>query len=181
MLALAVIAGCSNGGFAEPVRPAEELAPVGGAPGGYEGAGLAFDSTRGRLVLFGGEYGESMPVFSADTFELIDGDWAKQNSSAGPAARAFHTMAFDAKRQRVFVFGGRGAEGCFGDSWAWDGAAWSPINVAGAPEARFGAVMSWDAREEVIVLSGGTGCDDGATNFRDLWSFDGTGWTRRWP
>lgn len=180
IVVLAWIAGCAQGGFVEPERPASELIPVEGAPLGYEGAGLAFDSARGRMVLFGGKYGESMPVFSAEIFELIGGNWVKQDA-AGPAARAFHAIGFDARRAKIFVFGGRGADGCLGDSWVWEGAAWSRVETAIAPEPRSGAVMSWDSRREELLLAGGTGCEAGAGNYRDLWSFDGSAWTRRWP
>jgi hypothetical protein len=66
---------------------------------------MAFDSARGRIVLFGGEgYGVGGTSQFNDTWEW-DGDIWTQVSDIGPSPRQFHAMAYDTKRQRLVLFG----------------------------------------------------------------------------
>ena len=54
----------------------------------------------------------------------------QQHTVPGPDPRSVHAMAYDAKRERVVLFGGGGPGGpglynSFADVWEWDGAAWA--------------------------------------------------------
>jgi hypothetical protein len=84
--------------------------------------GAAFDSKRGRLILFGG-LGES--GFLGDTWSW-DGTAWKRLAETGPEARAMGALAYDAKRDRIVLFGGRKGfpDGDLDDTWEFDGAAW---------------------------------------------------------
>src|SRR5262249_5244454 len=64
---------------------------------------LAFDSRRGRTVLFGGQTSSSL---FADTWEWDGGNWALQTPATGPPARTLHAMTYDSGRGRVVLFGG---------------------------------------------------------------------------
>jgi hypothetical protein len=70
---------------------------IGGGP-------MAFDSARGRVMLFGGW------VLNGDTWEY-DGAKATwtQLANMGPSARFGHTMAYDTARSRIVLFGGQDA------------------------------------------------------------------------
>src|SRR5262252_1416508 len=79
-----------------------------------------------------------------------------QRSAIGPAPRASHAMAFDSKRGRVVLFGGRSVEGnhFFGDTWEWDGSYWTQLDDVG-PAPRINHAMAYDGARGVTLLFGG--------------------------
>lgn len=133
-------------------------------------AGIAYDSRRRRVVLFGGhstENGER--VRFGDTWEW-DGIRWELKSSDGPAPRNGAAMAYDAGRKRIVLFGGSGAPG---ETWEWDGQVWTEIPAA--TEGRFNSAMAFDdARNAVIRFGGWT--EGGRVG--DTWRYDGVRWTR---
>ena len=90
--------------------------------------------------------------------------WAEV-TAAGPPPRWGHVAGFDAKRNRMWVFGGTSADGRLGDLWRFSG-GWTEVKAAGGPSARFtsGAVMDAE-RDRWIVMSG----DDKAAR-DDVWA-----------
>ena len=66
---------------------------------------MAYDSQRGRVVLFGG-YGDSGGL--ADTWEWDGSTWVERTPATSPPARSGHAMAYDSQRGRVVLFGGYG-------------------------------------------------------------------------
>lgn len=95
---------------------------IGPAPPARHAAGIAFDSKRGRILLFGGMGKDG---FLGDTWSFDGAAW-KKLAETGPEARAMGYMAYDVKRDRVVLFGGRKGwpDGDLGDTWEWDGATW---------------------------------------------------------
>src|SRR5262249_18210622 len=74
-------------------------------PGRYQHA-LAYDSARGRTVLFGGSAGPAfnyLPI--QDTWEWDGTDWTQRVIPLSPPARANHVLAFDSGRGRTVLFG----------------------------------------------------------------------------
>lgn len=59
---------------------------------------MAYDSARGRVVLFGGQG-------SSDTWEWDGNDWTLRSPNNSPPARSRHAMAYDSARQHVVLFG----------------------------------------------------------------------------
>src|SRR3954462_4642882 len=52
-------------------------------------------------------------------------NWNQLNPAAQPSVRSYHTMAYDAARSQVVMFGGFGAgNAVLGDTWIWDGVNW---------------------------------------------------------
>jgi hypothetical protein len=98
-----------------------------------------------------------------------------QKQDIGPSARAQHAIAFDAARQRVVLFGGRGRGGApQGDTWTWDGKNWTQLADTG-PDARSGHALAFDVNRKRAVLFGGTA---GSGLRADTWEWDGEGWTQ---
>lgn len=129
---------------------------------------MAYDSVRGRVVLFGGHA-------LSDTWEWDGTSWMLAAAS-GPPPRATHAMAFDAKRGKVVLFGGRDANSVdFGDTWEWDGNTWSLVATDG-PAARAFPAMAFDAARGRTVLFGGSNT---AGPLADTWEWDGAVWTER--
>ncbi len=80
------------------------------------GAGAAYDSRRGRVILFGG-MGES--GFSGETWSWDGSEW-KKLSDTGPAPRGMGYVTYDKARDRVVLFGGRKGwpNGDLADTWS---------------------------------------------------------------
>lgn len=141
------------------------------SPGGRFGHSMAYDSGRGRIVLFGGV---SSSGLLRDTWEWDGSNWTFMTSN-GPSARAFSAMAYDAKQGLVLLFGGdAGVAGKLGDTWAWDGSSWQQLNPSSSPAARGGHAMAFDLARNRTVLFGGQGSDSIETG--DTWEYDGVKW-----
>jgi hypothetical protein len=140
-------------------------------PPRFNGA-LAYDTTRARIVLFGGA-GTSATL--GDTWEWSGTVWAQKSPTSGPSPRTQHAMAFDSKRGVTVLFGGADTNGgSLGDTWEWDGTSWTQRTPATGPSPRFLHAMAYDSRRGVTVLFGGTG--DGESALSDIWEWDGMSW-----
>lgn len=134
-------------------------------------AGIAYDSDRQRIVLFGGHRtasGERIRL--GDTWEW-DGQRWEQKSAEGPSPRNGAAMAYDAHRKRVVLFGGSGAPD---ETWEWDGNVWEQIVLA-RTGGRFNSALAYDAGRRALIRFGGW-TREGRVG--DTWRYDGTQWTR---
>ena len=133
--------------------------------------GMAFDSSRDRLVIFGGK---SAGGLLADTWEW-DGQsvWVERVSQSGltPAPRANHVMGYDHKRRQVLMFGGQTHGSILDDTWVWNGQQWRHLASDTHPTARTSAAMAYDDRSAQFVLFGG---DLNSTN---TWIWNELGWS----
>jgi hypothetical protein len=82
-------------------------------------------------------------------------------------------MAYDAIRDEVVMFGGRGDERDWDDTWIWDGSDWTEREVERAPFRRYGAATAFDENRGVIVVHGGMST---WRVFDDTWAWDGERW-----
>lgn len=138
-------------------------------PSARTGHQLAFDSSRSRVVLFGGR--TEATVLNGDTWEW-DGQYWTQVADTGPSPRTGHQLAFDDQRSTVVLFGGEAANAALcRDTWEWDGQTWTQRDDTGPPARRQHA-MAFDGR---VVLFGG---DTGGTTVGDTWEWDGASWTQ---
>ncbi|MBK8098066.1 MAG: hypothetical protein IPK26_13225 [Planctomycetes bacterium] len=143
----------------------QEVQPAHAPPGG--GAGLTYDSGRGRAVLFG-----------AGTWEWDGSDWLLQTPAHVPPARDGYAMAFDAARARCVLFGGqRGVSTFLADTWEWDGSDWVERLPPTAPTPRMSHAMAFDAARARVMMFGGRG-DTGFVE-ASPWEWDGLTWTPR--
>ena len=143
---------------------------------------LAHDNVRNRLLLFSGlqsgaqgaaRYRTSLFASTADGWERV--------ADGGPWGRDDAQLAFDGKRNRLVLFGGRQVLAdrsvrVLTDTWEWDGSAWARVDTVG-PGMRTHAGMAYDAARGVTVIFGGFGANDSLR--ADTWEWDGTHWTRR--
>jgi hypothetical protein len=133
---------------------------------------MAYDSARGRVVLFGGRLADS--TSATDTWEWDGAVWS-QRATSGPPARVHHSGGFDAARGRFVVHGGQTREGVvLTDTWEWDGASWAE-RATTVPADRAlpsrGTVFS-SPRGTLLMAIG-----DLAAGQSDLWEWNGTVWT----
>jgi hypothetical protein len=141
------------------------------APPPAYSVGAAYDSNRGRLVVFGGYLNGT---YVGDTWEWDGKAWHRV-SARGPAARNSPALVYDAAHHQIVLFGGdTRATGPLGDTWVYDGAQWREIPVPGPPP-RTTHQMVYDARRHRVVLFGGA---SGSDMLGDTWEWDGEHWTR---
>ncbi len=151
---------------------------VGTAPDARVEATMAFDPGRQRVVLFGGHVGQ-MPggTYLADTWEYDGTTWTSKATS-GPSARMSASLAFDAERGKVVLFGGVGADGApLADLWDWDGTAWKQRILGAAPFARSGASGGWIPQRGLAVIFGGVRGDGERAYLQDTWIWKNGEWT----
>jgi hypothetical protein len=146
-------------------------------PSARGGHAAVYDSSRHRIVLFGGEDVDGRPL--GDTWEFDDVKW-ELKPAPGPSPRVLHRMAFDSKRGRVILFGGSEnapTAGQFGDTWEWNGVAWRKL-AHGGPGARFELGMAYDTQGNALVLFGGNrgGKNWAEGSLSDTWLHTAEGW-----
>lgn len=147
------------------------------SPGARFDHGMAYDSSRGRVVIFGGSQGLVGPYLD-DTWEWDGTDWTEHVPLHRPSPRWGNQMAYDASRNAVVLFGGGGGTWP-NDTWEWDGIDWTQRSPSNSPPPRAGHGMAYDASRNVVVLFGGMGA--GGTWRNDTWEWDGTDWAQRFP
>jgi PKD domain/Galactose oxidase, central domain len=138
--------------------------------------GMAYDSARGRTVLFGGQlHGGTQ---SNETWEWDGTNWQLMQPANAPSPRNGFTMAYDSVRHVTVLFSGAYNT----DTWEWDGVNWTQRNSAHTPLGRAFASMAFDSARGKMVLFGGAGFVNGTfTRLNDTWEWDGVDWTQASP
>jgi len=142
-------------------------------PSARNGHAMAYNSARGKVVLFGG--GSSG---GDETWEWDGTNWTQMNPATKPSVRYYHAMIYDSAREKVVLFGGY--TGSYNnETWEWDGTNWIQMNPATEPTARIAHAMAYDAARDKVVLFGGeTGT---GTYNNETWEWDGTNWIQMNP
>ncbi len=147
------------------------------APVSRCGHAMAYDSTRKRIVFFGG-HNEYPPYQNYDdTWEWDGGNWIRRTPAIKPSTRWGYAMVYDVARKRCVLFGGFDSTN-LDDTWEWDGSNWLERKPTTRPPARWFHGMAYDSVRNVCVLFGG---NDGSQVFGDTWEWDGSNWTKRTP
>lgn len=143
---------------------------------------LAYDSARGKVVLFGGADAAQV---CGDTWEWDGRRW-KQVSVTGPRPRTFPAMTYDSVRRVTLLFGGNrvlfgkdaDAAVFLNDLWQWNGRQWQELPASG-PAARAEAALAFDEQRGRAVLFGGYRRVNGQVErLGDTWEWDGARWTQ---
>lgn len=135
--------------------------------------GIATDTVRQRVVMFGGE---DASLRLGDTWEWDGANWTLASSS-GPQPRSRMAMAFDAARGVTVLHGGDDGSQSLADTWTFNGSAWQQAPAAaGTPGQRTDHAMSFDAASNLVVLYGGQS-PSGDSN--DVWDWNGAQWQQR--
>lgn len=133
------------------------------------GAAMAYDSSRNRIVVFGGAMAGDPILESDQTWEWDGTSWTRRLTLVSPPARWMHAMVYDSARQRIVIFGGMGANGGLNDTWEWDGTTWTQVSTAISPPGGSWPYMAYDPTRQVTVL----------WDFAATWEYDGTTWTKK--
>jgi hypothetical protein len=146
--------------------------------------GLAYDSMRHAVVMFGGAVG-SQGLDSNETWTFGAGCWHLQRPAISPPARDLPVLAYDPVRKVTVLYGGvqhrsnqPGANQPEfpSDTWTWNGESWSQVAVGTGPSL-LGAQGAFDLGHGVLVVFG----HNGLTGLTETWLWDGNRWMRQAP
>ena len=112
---------------------------------------MAFDSGRGRVVMWGGFSINPLD----DTWEHDGVNWTQITTPVRPSARFGPAMAYDSARGKVVMFGGRGLASYYTDTWEYDGVTWTQVPTATTPFPRLRHTIVYDVGRGKIVMFGG--------------------------
>ncbi|HEX7837549.1 MAG TPA: kelch repeat-containing protein [Kofleriaceae bacterium] len=147
-----------------------------------DAAGMIYDPTRSRVVLFG-DFDTDYSPSGKSAWEWDGNHWTEQTVLTTPPPLHNYAIAYDSARHKVVLFGGEtpnttmfGA-GFQDRTWEWDGTAWQEIATPARPPRRITHAMTYDSTRGKVVLYGGQGAD--ASLLHDTWEYDGATWTQR--
>jgi hypothetical protein len=146
-------------------------------PTARQSPGLAYDSARHLVRLFGGSDGTPAP------WEWDGGTMWKSSSTAAtsPDIRYSAAMTYDRVRDVLVVFGGLTTTMPSGDNpetWEWSASSgFVKRSPALSPPPRHANVLVYDESRARVVMFAGS---DGMV-LNDLWEWDGTGWAQLTP
>lgn len=164
---------------------------------------MSCDDRRGRLVVFGGDEGDTMLGLAVPLHELWEWDLRKRSwtnrtppSSPDPTdlapppgwpeRRRMASVIYDPARRATVMFGGRNALSPLPGTWTWDGVRWkaltpttlSPVVSSQEPSARENASLALDPAGRRLLLFGGH--DFWNRDCDDVWQLSAAGvrWSR---
>ena len=123
---------------------------------------MAFDTTRQRVVSFGGFGSASLD----DPWEWDGTNWSEALPTTRPGPSYAPGIAWDGVRQRIVLVTGTGTGPGPTETWEWDGTTWVLRMPAVSPPPRPEHQVAWDAARQRLVHYGGA----------STWLWDGTTW-----
>lgn len=169
-----------------------ELHPSGQAPTGRLAGAAVFDPMRQRFVGFGGTIGAPVDTWVLDL--RGQPSWQPLTTEAGVSPNGGWGMSsvFDARRDRMLIFGGSTGDGYYGASnQVWelslrDRPKWRPITATDTPPSpRRSTAAVFDPLRDRMVVYGGFDAVPASDQFLgDAWALglgDAPAWTRLWP
>lgn len=135
--------------------------------------GVAYDSHRNVLVMFGGSYSQNL-VYD-DTWEWSPSSGWAQRNVVGPGKRDHVKMVYDATRRRVVLHGGQAVPPSYpAETWTWNGTTWERQTNTAGPGGRIHFGLTYDATGQRVLLFGGV--VPGTGTLGDTWAWTGS-WT----
>ena len=121
----------------------------GPGPSARQGAAMAYDPLRDRILLFGGTDDAGAVLGDTWQWDTVAKTWSQLSLSPSPPARVGSRMVYDVANDRFVMQGGlSSASGLLSDTWRWDpvSGTWSNLmpGAGGAfsPRAYHGLVYN---------------------------------------
>ena len=118
-------------------------------------AGMAFDPSTGKVILFGGYQAGS--VDSDYTWSYHAGTWTNLSSTVGatPGARVLPAMTTDSTDNEIVMTGGQTPNGYNWDTWTFKAGTWTNVTSIAGPAGRLILpTASDDPPEHGVLLFG---------------------------
>jgi Galactose oxidase, central domain len=144
------------------------------SPPARHNAGLAYDSARHQVIMFGGYNGH----YLNDTWAWNGSTWTQLHPATSPPPRDTHSLVYDPATKTTILFGGYNGVR-LADTWAWDGTTWTQLHPATSPGVVSTAWQAaYDTASHQLILFGGDA--DGLFS-NATWMWNGTTWTQLIP
>ncbi len=168
------------------------LHPAGALPAGRRGHDMAYDSSSGQLIMFGGLDSADNALNDTWAYDPVANTW-KEVKPAGllPVGRSGHAMAFEASSGRVIMFGGAVVGSTLNDIWSYGPKTnmWTELKPEGKlPSPRWFSALVDDSSSGRLIMFGGDISDDPIglmvdTYANDTWAYDlkNSTWTELKP
>jgi hypothetical protein len=150
-------------------------------PDGRAEAGMAYDSLRDMIVLFGGRYDWTSAAVYNDTwfYDYNTDTWTELFPTIAPSRRVAHHMVYDSESDRIILFGGYSGPNVdsgtlYNETWVGIPGipgTWQLMSPAVAPQARVTHSMTYDSESDRVILFGGYP-GVGTQSFYDTWAYD---------
>jgi hypothetical protein len=151
----------------------EHVFPSGTIPDARSFHSAIYDPTAKRMLIFGGRQASLSGSVEANTKVMNDvwsystesNSWSQVVTTNSPPARYLHAAAYDSKRNRMLIFGGKDGTGTrLSDLWAlnFSDMSWSQVTTTGTPPSgRSGSALYFDAlADRAMALTGGATGDN---------------------
>jgi hypothetical protein len=129
--------------------------------------GIAYDTLRSNVILFGGEVG--LLGNATDTWEYDGSKWEKKMTSSQPTVTSgsgsIQGMVYDSERNRVVLLVYKYPDL---ETWEYDGTDWTQIITQDSPPLGLNS-MAYDRWRKKTVLYHGRP--------NSTWEYDGTNWS----
>jgi hypothetical protein len=179
-----ILAGLLTGVTAQ-IQNWSLTSPSGSVPAARGGHAMVYDSTHGRMVMFGGA-SASGTLNDVWEFDVSTKTWTNVTPFSGPAPspRSGFAMAYDPFRDKVVMHGGSTAPFAHpGDTWEWDTVnrswAYMPNGGIGGGHGLLGSTMAFDPNRNQIILFGGRQYFNNGVMTTYAWN--GNNWTNISP
>jgi N-acetylneuraminic acid mutarotase len=156
-----------------------ELGPWRALPAGRDSQSVAYDSSKGLMMMFGGRNSAGLLYDDTWAYDPTANSWAELNpSGTAPPPRAGASMAYDPAAKRLILFGGHDGEVFRNDTWAYDpaGNIWTEIKPSGTlPPERTAHAMAYDPVTRRMIMFGGEyaqGSEGESLGLNDTWAYD---------
>ena len=167
-------------GTAWTLKTAEGAA---GSPVARGRSAIAWDFTRNKLIVFGGDTGTSTPTLLGDTWEWdpTTNTWTDVTPAFGPSARRWPAMAWDPTSGGMLMFGGEDSTTAAtppkNDTWLFLSGAWIPLSPTTTPPGRRQhSVMTRADFGDVFMCAGIDVSTSPQTPLIDTWRWNGSDW-----
>ncbi len=142
------------------------------------GASMAEHAPSRRIFMFGGTMGGTR-VVSNELWEFAAEKWTQVAAPPLTVARTGTTMAYDATRSQLLLFGGElSTQTVTPETDTFDGTSWTNRTPPPMPSPRQSASAVFDPLQGRVVMFGGA---NGSTRLNETWTFDGATWVQQFP
>ncbi len=141
------------------------------------GQRIVYDSESDRVILFGGQDATTFDVMNETwAYDYNTNTWTNMQPAVSPRARNYHGMTYDAKADRVVMWGGAGAraelKGAVNAAvWTYDynTNTWQEQeNQKDTPSVRYYIFLAYDSKADRIIMYGGYAYGNDETWVYDL-------------
>ena len=140
-------------------------------------ADMVYDSKRQVIVMIGGYGWHSYTTgnyLNSEIWEYNGIQW--KYISEAPTVNSRHSIAYDADRDKIVMFGGTEAPS---NTYEWDRVKWEIKNPAIKPDSRIDHRMVYDPNKKRTILFGGRALSASLITVPETtWEWDGNDW---WP